>query len=74
MYGNFIDNYVVYLVQNCMAFHSCKLKCLETSMRWKIEISSSILKESEEATEINSWLTAKGEGRPFRGGSKTGTS
>ena len=57
-------------IQNFMALMRLRVKCLDSRIRWKMEISSSILKLSEEATELSSWLMAMGEG-PSLGGMAT---
>ena len=79
-------------IQNLRAFMRQRVKCLDSSIRWKMETLSSIcvesffsspliwkkmqmlytLKESEEATELSSWLVATGDG-PTLGGRLTGT-
>ena len=65
-------------VQNWMALRIERLECLDSWMRWKREISSSTRKLSDDANELNSWLTDTGVGVSDRdtwlglGGTKTG--
>ena len=48
--------------QNCIAFNKHRLKCLDSRIRWKIDTSSSMWNDKDEAKEFNIWLKFVGDG------------
>ena len=59
--------------QNCMAFKRQRLKWRDSKMRWKIETSSSMLNDNDDATEISICDKLVGDGDGLVGFWKTGT-